>query len=184
MPARLRLVCGLAVILAVTRPTPSLAATACGALITNVATITMSSGFPDYIAYAMTYNITATGVVLCPPVVRCVKWVRPTIAGAGETLTFSLCVENQMSDTVWGITMTDALPGNMTFALVSPADYDTTLGGPFVLGAVVPSNGPTATCGVAGAPTVGQAPPWFLRWAVPGIGPAKSACVTYAARIL
>ena len=168
------------------------AATACGTIITNVATATMTSGFPDFVAYAVSYNATCTVAVLCPPVVRLVKWATTPMCAAGCTVTFQVCIENQMTDTVWGITMTDALPGNMTFVAMGSqvplsvvANYDTTLGGPFVLGAVVGSSAST-TAGPwnAGGPTVGQAPVWYLRWVVPGIGPAKSACVTYAARIL
>jgi uncharacterized repeat protein (TIGR01451 family) len=161
------------------------AATACGTLITNVATCTMTSGFPDFVAYEVSYNATCTVTVLCPPTVRLMKWATTPQCAAGCTVTFQVCIENGSLDTVWAIMITDALPGNTTFALMNAANYDTTLGGPFVLGGgVTIANGPTWTCGVAGAPTAGQAPVWYLRWVVGGIGPSKSACVSYGARIL
>ncbi|MEK7477641.1 MAG: hypothetical protein AAB152_18635 [Candidatus Coatesbacteria bacterium] len=154
-------------------------------MITNIASMTMSSGFPSYVAYTITYSMSIQVRVLCPPVVRGLKTVWPATGGAGETLTYSICVVNERTESIWDITVTDALPGNMTFAAMSPANYDMTNGGPFVLGAVVESNA-SATAGPwnAGGPTVGQAPAYYLRWVIPGVGPAKSACVTFSARIL
>jgi len=167
------------------------AATACGTMITNVATATMTSGFPDFVSYAVSYNATVMITVLCPPVVRLVKWASTPLCAAGCTVTFLVCVENQMTDTVWGITVTDALPGNTTFALgfagATGGNYDTTLTGAFSLGGgLVVSNSPTTAAAsfTAGSPTIGQAPVWYLRWVIGGIGPAKSACVSYAARVL
>ena len=159
------------------------AATACGTMITNVATATMTSGFPDYVAYEVSYNATVMVRVLCPPVVRLVKYASSPLCAAGCTVTFQVCVENQMTDSVWGITITDVLPANMTFVSMNPANYDMTPG--WALGAVISSNaGTTAGPWSAGGPVVGQGPTHYLRWVIPGVGPAKSACVSYAARIL
>lgn len=161
-----------------------LASTACGTLITNVATATMTSGFPDYVAYEISYNASVMVVVLCPPVVKLTKLASTPECAAGCTVTFSVCIENQVADTVWGVTMTDVLPGNMAYVDNYPPcpDYNTSLTN---LGAVVPSS--AAAIGGpwnAGGPGAGQTIPYYLRWVVPGIGPAKSACVMYRARIL
>ena len=159
------------------------ASTACGTLITNVATATMTSGFPDYVSYEISYNASVMVVVLCPPVVKLSKLASTPLCAAGCTVTFSVCIENQVADTVWGVTMTDVLPGNMAF--VDDAgipDYNTTT---VSLGAIVTTNSSAVTGPWgAGEPTAGQTAAWYLRWVVPGIGPTKSACVTYSARIL
>src|SRR5678809_720233 len=70
------------------------AATVCGTIITNVATATMTSGFPDFVTYVVSYNATCTVQVLCPPVVALRKFANDgftTEAGAGATVTFSIC---------------------------------------------------------------------------------------------
>ena len=158
------------------------ASTACGTLITNVATATMTSGFPDYVAYEVSYNASVMVVVLCPPVIKLTKLASTPVCAAGCTVTFSVCIENQVADTVWNVTMTDVLPGLMSFLQNDVANYNTTTGGPWSMTATNAS----AVAGPwnGGGPTVGQTAKWYLRWVVSGIGPTKSACVTYKARIL
>jgi uncharacterized repeat protein (TIGR01451 family) len=158
------------------------AATAAGTLITNVATATMTSGFPDYVAYEVSYNASVMVIVLSQPVVSLTKLASTPLCAAGCTVTFSVCVGNMVADTVWAITLTDVLPGNMAFVADDVADYNTTS---VSLGAIVPTNA-AALAGPwnAGGPTAGQLAVWYLRWVIPGIGPARSACVTYSARIL
>jgi len=164
------------------------AATVCGTIITNVATATMTSGFPDFVLYEVSYNATCTVQVLCPPVVALRKFANAAYlseGAAGGTVTFSICIENQTNDTVWGITVTDKLPDNMTFVDEGFGnDFDLTtpnLGVPNVVSAATTGGLATAP---AGAPPFGQAPNYYLRWTYTGIGPAKSACAVYRARIL
>src|SRR6185503_8748754 len=79
------------------------AATVCGTLITNVAASNMSSGFPDFVNYEVSYNATCTVMVLCAPVVALRKFANGgyvTEAAAGATVTFAICIENQTVDTV------------------------------------------------------------------------------------
>jgi len=76
------------------------------------------------------------------------------------------------------VTLTDQLPSNMTY--VQPwtnwvngtgtwtASYSTVVGGPYTAG---------------DAPN-GQAPPFFLRWTLNVLGPSKSGCVNYTARVM
>ncbi len=155
------------------------ASTACGTLITNVATATMTSGFPDYVAYECSYNASVMVVVLCPPVIKLTKLANTPLCAAGCTVTFSVCIENQVADTVWGVTMTDVLPGNMAF-VDNFLDYNTTTGA----AAMVPSSAPALAGPWGGAATAGQTVPYYMRWVVPSIGPQKSACAVYRARIL
>ncbi len=162
----------------------SFAATAAGTIITNVATATMNSGFPYYAVYNVSYNATATFIVLPNPVVALQKWADHVQAGAGCTVTFQVCVQNQTQDTAWNVTITDQLPANMGFVLwnLSPPGFDNTNPN---LGAPVPSYA-TALTGTwsTAAPAAGTTAPLYLRWVFPGIGPTKSACAAYAASIL
>lgn len=178
----------VALALALLVPAPKAdAATACGTIITNVATATMWSGFPDYVAYQVSYNASATIIVLCPPVVALRKYANTDYgsfqqAPAGGLVTFMICVENQTVTSVWGMTITDRLPANTTFeagvagynilhpsgAASITASQSSVSGGPFN----------------AGSPSLGQGSPYYLRWTLQYIGPLRSACVSYSARIM
>ena len=161
------------------------AATACGTIITNVASATMWSGFPDYIGYEVSYNASATIIVLCPPVVALRKYSNTDYgnlqtAPAGGTVTFMICVENQTVTSIWGLVVTDRLPVNMTYDQPQPgyivlpgsstitASHSSVSAGPFT----------------NGTPTSGQGVPYYLRWTFSFIGPARSACASYSAKIL
>jgi uncharacterized repeat protein (TIGR01451 family) len=164
------------------------ASTVCGTLITNVATATMTSGFPDFVGYEVSYNATCTVLVLCPPVVALKKYANGgmlTEAAAGATVTFQICIENQTTDTIWAISVTDRMPDNMTFVSAGGVpSFDQTapnLGAPAVVNATTVAG---LTAGTVGAPAFGTASPVYLRWTYPGIGPSKSACVVYQAKIL
>jgi len=166
--------------------TANAASTVCGTIITNVATATMTSGFPDFVGYEVSYNASCTVVVLCPPVVALRKYANGgflTEGAAGATVTFQICIENQTNDTVWGVTVSDQIPNNMAYVDAVGPSFDFTvpnLGAP-LFGSASTAAG-LATMG--GAPTTGQGAPYFLRWTYNGIGPAKSACSVYRAKIL
>lgn len=168
------------------RPAKVEAATACGTIITNAASISLTSGYPDFVAYQMSYSITAVLTVLCPPSVKLVRRVWPEVEAAGGMMTFSVCVVNELLETIWGITITDRLPDNVTFGGPGSGDYDTTNGGQFSLGGTLTNSNATGMAGPwnTGLPAVGQAAPCYLRWVVGGVGPAKSACLTYIVRVL
>jgi uncharacterized repeat protein (TIGR01451 family) len=179
----------MVVLLGVVASRAQATATVCGTIITNEATATMTSGFPDFVGYEVSYNATCTVTVLCPPVVALRKFANGgylTESAAGATVTFSICIENQTVDTVWGVTVTDQLPSNMTFV-----DYGT---GPWTMGTQIAPWPPayvaaSSVAGLAAAtnntgPTAGQGAPYFMRWTFAGVGPNKSACVIYRAQIL
>lgn len=177
----------VALALALLVPAPRAeAATACGTIITNVATATMWSGFPDYVAYEVSYNATATLIVLCPPVVALRKFANTDYADfaqapAGGLVTFMICVENQTVTSVWGMTITDRLPVNVNVVNALDSEYNLT-GAPVSPAptAAYSSNNTTWANGLAN----GQGAPYYLRWTLEKIGPLKSACVSYTARIL
>jgi uncharacterized repeat protein (TIGR01451 family) len=178
--------CALLISVVAGRPARVEAATACGTMITNAASISLSSGYPDFVAYQMTYSITAVLTVLCPPSVKLVRRVWPEMEAAGGTMTFSVCVVNDLLETIWGITVTDRLPDNVTFGGPGFGDYDTTNGGQFILGGALTNSNASAMAGPwsTGLPAVGQAAPSYLRWVVGAVGPAKSACLTYIVRVI
>lgn len=179
-----------------TLPGRAPAQTACGSLITNIATATMWDGAPTFTVYTLSYNVTATVLVLCPPVIALRKSSSvngdPLIqCSSGCVVTFQVCLENQQfgpNDSVWSVTITDRLPQNMAIAGPATFNYNTTnpsLGADsayHAFGATPPGSGWTA-----GLPPTGQTSnptTTFVRWVVSGIGPTRSACLTYTARIL
>jgi len=181
---------GVLVALAVLASGRAQGATVCGTLITNVVTATLSSGFPDYVLYEVSYNATATVRVLCPATLRFEKYVDWPEACAGTTVRFYVCVVNETNDSVWGATVTDRMPGNMSYVdrdgtwndAVGDYYIPATPGSPPAYvrawaGSVIPGM-------TAGDPPGGQLVPLYLRWTIDYVGPKRSACVTYRAVVL
>jgi len=157
------------------------AGSACGALITNTAMLTMWSGPVDQIGYVLTYAVTAVVRVVCP-VVSMTKYANRNVAAVGSTVTFFICVINDRADSIWNVTVTDRMPMSMGFWSWSTGNYNITSGGPY---AINQAWAPTLT-GVYSttAPAGGTIGPLYMRWRIERIGPAKSACVTYQATVL
>ncbi len=193
---RVSLALGIAVAAVAGLPGRAPAQTACGSMITNIATATMWSGAPDFAVFIVSYSVTSQILVLCPPVIALTK--SSSINGdplvqcaAGCLVTFQVCLNNQQfaaTDSVWEVTITDRIPTNMAFQAGGAFDYNTTnpsLGAitfGYASGATPPATGWTAAyppLGQTSTPTT-----TFIRWVVPGIGPTRSACLTYTARIL
>jgi uncharacterized repeat protein (TIGR01451 family) len=161
--------------------TAAAAATGCGTLITNVATVTMWSGPMDQIGYALSYNVTAVVKVVCP-VTALLKFADRDTASAGSVVTFYVCVDNQRlsaDGSVWNVTVTDRMPPGMSFVDWNANNYGGAVTWNAYNGVLTPG-GWNATA----APVAGQGTPLYMRWQVAMIGPQKSACVTYRARIL
>lgn len=178
--------------------------TVCGTLLTNVVTATMHSGAPDFIVYEVSYNATATVLVLCSPVVRLLKNVvyadgslpdlaccgrerGGAMAAVGATVTFQVCIQNEMTDSAWWVTITDALPANVSYqGMVSGwggGAYEVSDGVPGMTYAYN-TGGAWSDFTPPGGPAVGTVSPLNLRWVVQYIGPRRSACVAYAAKVL
>ncbi len=158
----------------------AVAATACGTIITNVANTWMWSGPIDQIEFPLTYNVTATVKVICP-VTALVKYADRSVASAGATVTFYICVDNQrmsVDGSVWNVTMTDRLPDGMGFIDWNTNNYGGTVSWSAWSTSLAPGGWSSA------APAVGTQDPLYMRWQVASIAPMKSACVTYRATVL
>jgi hypothetical protein len=163
-------------------PRAAMAATSCGAVITNTATITMWSGPIDQIGYEVSYNVTATVRVICP-VTAVLKYARPAEVAATGVTTFYICIDNQRMSSdgsVWNVTVTDRLSDGMGFVAFNPQSY--VIGG----GAVLTSSWAASLAGpwTVGSPVAGQQDPLFLRWVISYVGTLKSGCVTFSASVL
>ena len=155
-------------------------ATSCGTLITNVATVTMWSGPMDQIGYELSYNVTATVRVVCP-VTALVKYADRDVASVGSVVTFFICVVNDrmtVDGSVWNVTLTDRVPANME--VVGWSFYGGTMVGAFPYwNTSLAVNGWNSS-----SPATQVGPNIYLRWRFSMIGPMKSACATFQARVL
>lgn len=175
----------------------ALATTACGNLITNIASATMWTGAPDFVAYEVSYSVTAALTVLCPPVIALRKSsdingnVLAT-APSGGIVTFKICLENQQfgpNDSIWNVVINDRLPDNMVWSgepataattAFNPGDYNTSTGANYTASWASSMAGPWTLVPVSGV----TGTPLYLRWTISLIGPPRSACVTYRAKVL
>jgi len=153
------------------------ATTSDGAIVTNVACATFSAVYPG--AFAVSYCATAT-VLVANPCINLRKEVTPSVQAAGGTLTFRLWVINcSPYASAFNVSIIDKLPDNVGF------NTDMTTGnwanGPGVWTQYESTNG---TAWAAGAPPVGQTTPYYLRYILSVLGPAKSAYVQYGVNIL
>jgi uncharacterized repeat protein (TIGR01451 family) len=192
------------------------AMTTCGSLVTNVATATMWSGLPDFVPYEVSYNATAAVRIKCPAALRLAKFADlpyanggdTIVASTGTTVKFTICVINELTFSVWGVTMTDKLPDNVMFVDgddswndALPAGYDNGYGNFYGPGAGTPPGVTQAGGGIrwsnnntwpgtATFPPNGQTGAMYIRWTFPyvgwtgGAGAMKSACVTFRVKIL
>lgn len=177
----------VALVLAGTLCAPGLARamSADGALITNGVSATFYGigglGLPN--AYRITYIATANVLVSCP-VVIVKKQPNTSFQAVGGLVTFRIWVVNSsLQASSFNVCVTDRLPDNMEY--VGPAPFALTwtwapTGQWYGTGST--TNAPPWTAPVAG--TVGQDPPFYLRWCIPQLGPGKSAFVEFSARVL
>lgn len=166
------------------------AATTTGTILTNIVSATLWDGplLGDY--YEVSYNASAYVTVIPPARVELLKRVNVPQSPSGSVVMFTICMVNGGANTsAWGVTITDRLPSYMTFEGMSTAwtgagsasAYQTATSAPTVTVANGAAPGPAMTAGV---PAVGTPPPLYLRWTIQFVGPNRSACVTYFARIL
>ena len=155
------------------------ATTADGALITNVATATFAAQYPG--TFTISYGATAT-VLVANPCINLVKTVTPSVQAAGGTLTFRLWVVNcSPYASAFNVSIIDKLPDNVGFNTTIATAGNTWTNGP---GVWSPYDGTNGTTWGAGEPAVGQVTPYYLRYILSLLGPAKSAYVQYGVNIL
>lgn len=169
-------------------PERAAATSACGAIITNSVDGSMLAGYvPPLrdISVRTTYSSTAEVLVVCP-LVGLTKDGPWREASSGTTFAFTVCLVNETSDSVWNVTMTDAVPQNMVFR---GWPYNVWSGGNYQTSSSVPTLSQTYSASLAGpwtagTPADGQDAPLYLRWVVSLVAPSRSACVTYSVQIL
>ena len=178
------------------------ATTVCGTIITNMVSATMHSGPPDFVVYptpdlqgsGMAPTFTAVVQVACPPAIQMEKFVNWPTASAGTTVVFRICVVNETTDSVWGVTITDKFPSGMIARGTPPITWsgENTYGSFQTPPDVGQPVGPafawakTEIPNMTGTPAAfnGQVPGLYLRWTIEFVGPMRSACVAFQAEIL
>jgi uncharacterized repeat protein (TIGR01451 family) len=188
--------------LALLTPCAARAMTADGALITNVAYATLywgAGGGSHYgtgvqgglggnvgpQSFSTTYSITSNVLVSCPRI-GIQKMATPTQQSSGSVVSFTIClVNNSLLASAWGLVITDKLPDNMSYVNPSAGFFPAS---PIVgwQGAPPYMKSDTVLTGAyaGGEPANGAVNPLFLRWVLNPLGPGRSACVYYAARVL
>jgi uncharacterized repeat protein (TIGR01451 family) len=171
-------------------PRPAAAMTADGALITNVASATLYWGSGSFFpvrggvtsqGFTMSYRVTANVLVSCPFILP-QKWVTPTTQAAGGTVTFTICVtNNSLLASAWGVILTDRLPDNMVAPTAAPLSTSLLPPGTTLTSSYSSDN---VTYSGTGPAAAGQASPYYLRWAFDKIGPGRSACIYFQARVI
>lgn len=170
------------------------AASAPGAIITNVASVT-SWCYGDF---SVSYAATATVKIFDPGNICFQQFATPPDPATGGVVTFSVVMVNTTIDSVWGLTVTSRLPDGMVFnanpgngGFVPETDSAWNAGNWYGGGTPAPPDVVSLGYGstpappmVSGPPPDGQASPLFLKWTVPYLGPARSAAVSYAASVL
>jgi len=163
-----------------------------GALLTNAVSATYHgpAGFPDLACptcpqYPVTYSASSNVLISCPVVVL-QKSVTPTVEGAGGTVTYRLwAINDSINASAFNFVMTDRLQNWLSFAgptpamvVVSPVWTDW-FGNSWA--AASSADGTTYT---AGAPAIGQAGLYYLRWSLGVLGPGKSGFIEFMAKVL
>jgi len=155
------------------------ATTADGTMITNVATATFAT--PSLAGpYAVSYNASAY-VMVQNPCVAIRKDPNVTTQSAGGTVTYTLWVVNCSPVTsAFNITITDKLPDNVTYDQPR-GNWNGGSGGTWT--SWESATGAT-NAWVQATPPSGQATPYYLRFLLDQLGPAKSAMIAYSVVVL
>ncbi len=177
--ARIRLP-GIVLIAALTlSPSAGRAATAWGTLITNVATITMMSGFPDFVGYSVSFNMTCTVLIVGGPCITAQKIVSPPATESGQALNYRIWIINcSPLISAFNITVNDRLPDN-AMMWQDLGNWDGGSGGTFSK-----SNSANSITWSSGMPATGQGAPYYIRWVLNLLGPGRSAFVEFSAKVL
>jgi len=153
------------------------AATADGVMITN--TVCATFGSPGGVGFTVSYCATRP-IQLQNPCISLQKVSTPTAVAAGGTMTYTLWVVNcSPFASAFNVLIADRLPENV--------GYDAWRGSwPGVsAGTWVRSRGPDGVNWQAGSdPPVGQATPYYLRFALDMLGPNRSAMQMYSVTVL
>ena len=154
-------------------------ATTDGSLLTNAVSATFSANTAGTVAYAVSYNSTAT-VIVRNPAIELTKVATPTTMSAGGEITFRVWAANtSLYSSAFDVVVIDRLPDNMEYVNPSfgqwvngtgtwTAEYSSAYGAGYA----------------AGQPGNGQDAPYYLRWTLNWLGPGRSGFIEFKARIL
>jgi uncharacterized repeat protein (TIGR01451 family) len=161
-------------------PGKSFAATADGALITNVACATFSSNQAGTQGFAVSYCATVA-IIVQNPCIALQKVANPTVQASGGLVTFTLWVVNcSCTSSAWNITVTDRMPDNTAY---EPGTF-LSWPGNATPGVWTPSYSSNNTTWAGPQPVSPQGAPYYLRYTLDVLGPCKSAFARFSVEIL
>lgn len=158
-----------------------------GALLTNIVSATYhgmagypNSGQPYLPKYTMSYLVTANILVSCP-IVAITKRANVSTQSVDGTVTFEICaINSSMQASAWNIVITDALMDNMSYVGGSYASWAPPLPSQWTVSSASALAIPFGTT----QPNANQVAPYFLRWTINTLGPARSACISFQTKVL
>jgi uncharacterized repeat protein (TIGR01451 family) len=152
-----------------------------GVLLTNMVSFTYSNDFGGNRQIIGSYGATMA-VLVQNPALSVSKYATPTLQASGSNVTFRVCVMNMSgTSSAFNVAVLDRLPDNMEWAGVATNMWS--MGVPAGTWTEQSSSvfpGPYA----AFPPIVGQDAPYYMRWVLTTLGPNRSACVEFQAKIL
>jgi uncharacterized repeat protein (TIGR01451 family) len=152
-----------------------------GVLLTNMVSFTYSNDFGGNRQILGTYGATTT-VLIQNPAMSVTKYATPTLQASGSNVTFKVCVMNTNGTaSAFNVAVLDRLPDNMEWAGVATSMWAVQVpAGTWTEQSSSVFPGPYA----AFPPIAGQDAPYYMRWVLNTLGPNRSACVEFQAKIL
>jgi len=155
------------------------AATAEGALLTNVACATLSTA--EWTPWEVSYCATAKVLVVMPSI-QLTKRASSSMECSGATVTFCIYAINTSPYTsAFNISLEDVFSDMMVYVAGQDVWNGTTAGIVITKCGGKIGMAPTYGCG---EPLDGQASPYAVRWLINYMGPSKSAMMCFKMRIL
>jgi len=170
----------LAVLGTVSIPRPVRATTVEGSLLTNLASMTLSSA--ERTVWDVTYCATAR-VLVVVPVIQLQKRASAPTSCSGETVTFCIYAVNTSPYTsAFNISLDDVLSTMMVYVGASGTTNTWTAGSTVAKGRGRSDFPPVFDW--ANEPSDGQGAPYSVRWLINYIGPSKSAMMCFQMKVL
>lgn len=152
-----------------------------GTLLTNMVSVTFGTAPTSGVQVQVSYGGTAA-VLVQNPTLSVSKYATPTLQASGSDVTFRVCVMNlSATASAFNVAVVDRLPDNMEWAGAATTMWS--MGVPAGTWTETSSASFPGPYGVA-APASGQDYPYYMRWVLTHLGPGRSGCVEFRARIL
>lgn len=152
-----------------------------GTLLTNMVSVTFGTSLVGGLEVKVTYGATTT-VLVQNPALSVSKYATPTLQASGSDVTFRVCVMNvSATASAFNVAVVDRLPDNMEWAGAVSSMWS--MGVP--AGTWTETSSSVFPGPYAGTPpAAGQDYPYYMRWVLTTLGPNRSGCVEFRARIL